>query len=412
MASKITKIVELSPQQNHPVILENFGTYLEHRQHDMKCLLAHDRSASMVSEGVGNVLLVTGEKEMYYGNIKVNPAESQQPDLLHTFVARRNRTTGKIKLFEVRSSTLMHVSHDRPSYEQPDKETNNCRLQNLQRRFNPRAAYMQEKAINNRIDLSVMEGKLQSLLAETVVKDVEDSCTTKITTGNDDLQQELHTKANPNAKTLAYLYDAQKVIGADVWRSLTESAKKLLEIPVESFHMANSYLETKVKAVMQSKEPTTEPNLAILRTCMYMDVLALLTSRKAYQLTKKNRNVSSFTKVLDGPIRQLFLQRVQSISYTTDQVTKYTRKKALLYYLALVFALEGRDVVDMNLIHQSLEVPRNDVAMYGTIVGARYNAKQDQFTIGTVQSKTEQIKSENLSELLQGSRLGKRSRSN
>ncbi|XP_053663278.1 uncharacterized protein LOC128712410 [Anopheles marshallii] len=408
MASKITKIKELNPQQNHPVILENFGTYLEHRQHAMKCLLAHDRSSSTVSEDVGNVLLVSGEKEIYYGNIKVNPAAPDQPDLLHTFVARRNRTTGKIRLFEVRSSTLTHISHDSPSYDQPNEAMNERQMKNLQRKFNPRLAYLLEKKSNSRIDLSVMEGKLESMLAETVVKDVEESCTTKITVSNDDLQQELHAKANPNAKTLANLYEAQKVIGADVWRSLTESAKKLVEMPVEYFRMANSYLETKVKAVMQSNEPTTEPNLAIVRTCIYMDVLVRLTGRKAYQLTKKNRSISSFTKLLDGPIRQNFLQRVQSISNTSDQVTKYTRKKALLYYLALVFALEGCDAVDMNLIHQSLEVPRNEITMYGNIVGARYNAKQDQFTIGTFRPKTEENQANDLLEMLKGPQRGNR----
>uniref|UniRef100_A0A182MC30 DNA-directed RNA polymerase I subunit RPA49 n=1 Tax=Anopheles culicifacies TaxID=139723 RepID=A0A182MC30_9DIPT len=412
MSSKITKIVQLNPKKNHPVILENFDTYLEHRQHDMKCFLAQDRRLSTVSEGVGNVLLVTGEKEMYYGHVKANPSETEPADPLQTFVARRNRVTGKMRLYEVTTSTLKHVCHDRALCDQPIAEMEDQRLQSLKRKFDPRAVQRQKKLQYNRIDLSVMEDKLQSLLTETVVKDVAESCSTTITAVSNDMQQELYAKSNQNAKSLANLYDAQKVIGAEEWRSLTEPARKLLKIEVEVFHMANSYLENKVKAVMQSSDPTSEQNLAIVRTCIYMDVLVQLTGRKAYRLTKKGNSFSSFTKVLDGPIRQTFLERVQGFSNTGEQVTKYTRNKALLYYLALMFALEARDVVHLSLIHQSLEIPRQDLIKYGTIVGARYNSKQDLFSIGYAQPKTEEDQVNEALETMKSFIRSKRSRRN
>uniref|UniRef100_A0A182VTZ1 DNA-directed RNA polymerase I subunit RPA49 n=1 Tax=Anopheles minimus TaxID=112268 RepID=A0A182VTZ1_9DIPT len=412
MSSKITKIVQLNAQKNHPVILENFETYLEHRQHDMKCLVAQDRSLSAVSEGVGNVVLVTGEKEMYYGHVKVQPSESEQTDLLHTFVARRNRETGKMRLYEVRTSTLKHVCHDRPSRDQPDAEKETAQLQSLRRKLDPRAVSRQRQQQYNRVDLSVMEDKLQSMLTETVVKDAAESCSTTITVVNNDLQQELCAKSNQNATTLANLYDAQKVIGADEWRILTQPAQTLLKISVENLQMANSYLENKVKAVMQSSDASSEQNLAIVRTCIYMDVLAKLAGRKAYLLLKEE-SLSPFAKGLNDPIRKAFLQHVQRFSKKTYQATKYTRTKTLLYYLALVFALEGRDVVPLRLIHQSLEIPRKELINYATMVGARYYSTQDYFVIGNVQPKSEESHVNVALDMLKSSlKSGKRSHRN
>uniref|UniRef100_A0A182R3W7 DNA-directed RNA polymerase I subunit RPA49 n=1 Tax=Anopheles funestus TaxID=62324 RepID=A0A182R3W7_ANOFN len=405
MSSKITKIEELSSQKNHPVILENFQTYLEHRQHDMKCLLANDRTLPRVGADVANMVLVTGEKEMYYSHIRMNSPESEQPDQLQTFVARRNRTTGKIRLVEVRSSNLMHISHDRPASDPTDNETDERRRLQLQRKFNAHWAYLQDKKKYNRVDLSMMEEKLQTIMAETVVKDVAESGLTKATAVNDELQQELHAKSNPNAETLANLYDAQRVIGPDEWHSLTKPAQKLLEIPVEYLSMANIYLENKVKAIMQSETPSTEPNLAVVRTCIYMDVLAQLTGPKAFRLTKKDTSVSSFTQVLDEPIRQNFLQRITAAG---DRVTKYTRTKAMMYYLALVFALEGRQVVDLNTIQQSLQVKRIELINCASLVGARYNSKESNFTLKTFQPKSEEDRSNDLLEMLRGSSRGKR----
>lgn len=417
MSSKITKIIELNPHQNHPVILENFETYLEHRQHDMKCLLAHNPSNG-TNAGVGNVLLVTGEKKMYYGHIDVNPVETEQTEpLLRTYVAKRNKETGKMRLYEVRSSTLMHVSHDRPSNNKSDSQPGSAemderRLLNMQRKLNPRAARIQEKRKNNRIDLSVMEDKLQSMLVETVVKDVKEAAPVKAMVVDDDLQQELQAKRNPNAKTLRDLYNAERLIGADVWRSLTAAAISTLQIQVEYLTMANTYLENKVKAVMQSNEPTAEPNLAIVRTCLYMDVMVRLMGRKAHALAKRGKNVSPFTNVLDASIRQGFLQCVRKESSTHDEVTKYTRKKALVYYLALMFALEQRDTIDMGTVHRSLEMPRNELVIYASTVGARFNVKMDMFEIGNVQVKTEEEQAANTLDALMTAYRGKRARRN
>ncbi|XP_050077834.1 uncharacterized protein LOC126564771 [Anopheles maculipalpis] len=413
MSSKITKVIELNPHQNHPVILDNFETYLEHRQHDMKCVLAHNPSKG-TNAGVGNLLLVTGEKKMYYGHIDVNPSEPEQAEpLLHTYVAKRNKETGKMRLYEVRTSTLMHVSHDRPSNNsQPSAEMDERRLLNMQRKLNPRAARLEEKRKNNRIDLSVMEEKLQSMLSETVVKNVDEAAPVKITVIDDDLKQELQAKRNPNAKTLRDLYNAERLLGTDVWRSLTTAAKTTLQMPVEYLSMANTYLENKVKAVMQSSEPTTEPNLAIVRTCLYMDVMVRLMGRKAHNLAKRGNNVSPFTKVLDATIRQGFLQRVRKELNTHDEVTKYTRKKALVYYLALLFALEQRDAIDMGTIHKSLEMPRNELVMYASVVGARFNSKVDQFVIGNVQVKTEEEQAADALDAFKTAYRGKRGRRN
>ena len=98
--------------------MENYETYLEPRQHDMKCLLAYDPTISKVDDKVGNMLLVSGEKKLYIGQIHVptdDTLESAPADLLRTYVARRNKETGKMRLYEVRATTLKHISLDRPA---------------------------------------------------------------------------------------------------------------------------------------------------------------------------------------------------------------------------------------------------------------------------------------------------------
>uniref|UniRef100_A0A182PNQ6 DNA-directed RNA polymerase I subunit RPA49 n=1 Tax=Anopheles epiroticus TaxID=199890 RepID=A0A182PNQ6_9DIPT len=400
MSGKIVSITGQSPRANHPIVLENFETYLEPHHHDMKCLLARDPTLSKVAVGVGNTLLVSGEKKLYIGQVNVQPSEalaSPPADLLRTYVACRNKQTGKMRLYEVRSSTMMHISQNRPLDGGKDVAYDMRQLARMRAKFNSRAGRKQLNLMNKQMNMSVMEEKLERTLAETVLKEspaataltAEGGDTDQAGSIGDVMQRELHAIANTSAKSLADLYRAERLIGADEWRNLLEPARQLLQLPAEELQMANAYLENKVKAAMQSSEPMDEQNLATARTCLYMDVLSRLMGRKGYQLASGRGSLSPFTRVLDGPIRQGFLQPVRRETSTRDQVTKYTRIKALMYYMALAFAMEGRDRMDVQTLHQSLEVPREQLLLYGRIVGARHYPKTDQFMLGTVQSKGE-----------------------
>ncbi|EAA04878.4 AGAP001045-PA [Anopheles gambiae str. PEST] len=425
MSNKIVNIVCQTSSENHPVILENYETYLEPRQHDMKCLLAYDPTISKVDDKVGNMLLVFGEKKLYIGQIHVptdDTLESAPADLLRTYVARRNKETGKMRLYEVRATTLKHISLDRPAGDgQTTAELDLRQLLRLQSKFNARLGRRNLLLMNKRMDMSVMEEKLERTIAETVPKEpsataassegtVTDLSSQSGNTMGDVLQSELLAKSKPDAKSLRDLYDAKQLIGLEVWQKLLEPARQLLQVPVEDLQMANAYLENKVKAAMQSSEPADQANLATVRICLYMDVLVRLLGPKAYQMAFKQEHLSVFTNVLDEPIRHSFLQSVRKETSTRFQVTKYTHIKALMYYLALAFAMEGQEALVVETLHRSLGVPRSQLLMYGRAVGARYNAKSDQFTLGTRQMSD---KSEQLADMLAGHRRGvKRSRQN
>uniref|UniRef100_A0A182N173 F-box domain-containing protein n=1 Tax=Anopheles dirus TaxID=7168 RepID=A0A182N173_9DIPT len=411
MSSKISKIVQLSPAENHPVIMENFGTYLAHRQHDMKGLLARDQSDRTVATlggSVANVLMVTGERQLYYGRVD---DQQDEPEQLRTYVARRNRTTGKMRLVEVRSCRLAHISQAETyaTGAEPDVALDPRRVSKLQQKFNSRAGRKAQNRQNQRPDLTTMDDKLRRALAETVVKQPEaeqaaadeDAGTGVI---GDDLQQELQARASPAAKTLADLYRAERVIGEDVWQALTAPATTLLQQqPAEELQMMNAYLETRVKAAMQAvraDQPPPEPELAVVRTCLYMDVLARLFSPQAYKLVHGNRRVSPFTRALDNPIWHGFLQTVRNASSTRNQVTKYTRSKALMHYLALVFALEARPTVDIGTLLRATEVKRADLLMYGRLIGAQYVTREDYFRLAPVRVSQGPTQSERVQNML------------
>uniref|UniRef100_A0A182Q5J1 DNA-directed RNA polymerase I subunit RPA49 n=1 Tax=Anopheles farauti TaxID=69004 RepID=A0A182Q5J1_9DIPT len=398
MSGTIGKVISLSPANNHPVILENFGTYLAHRQHDMKGLLVRDRTdpgAAKLGGNIGNVLMVTGERQLYYGRI----GGQSKPAPLRTYVARRNRVTGKLRLVEVESCKLTHVSHaeTQPTggdINVPATEDAQHRMMKLQQKFNNRAGRKVLSRMHKLPDLSTMEDKLQKALNEGAMKQSEkqqqangdDDSMNGLSSG-DDLQRDMKALSNPQAKSLADLYRPEQLMGEEIWKALTKPATELLQLPPEQLHMQNAYLEMKMKAAMQSVregEPPAETELSVARTCIYMDLLARLFSVAGYKSENKYRDFSPFTKAIDNMVQRSFLQHVRSLSTNRNQVTKYTRRKSLMHYMALVFALEAQPKIDMNTLHRATEVQQQDLLIYGRNIGARYVQRDQKFIISPI----------------------------
>uniref|UniRef100_A0A182J0X0 Uncharacterized protein n=2 Tax=Anopheles atroparvus TaxID=41427 RepID=A0A182J0X0_ANOAO len=398
MSVKVSEIVGLDPEASNPVMLLNMYKYLW-QLFGAKGFRAKDQTFPAMECDGANVVFVAGEKQLYRGYIggldvdgtTLRAAKRPAEEQLRTYVAKRNRVTGQMRLVEVESCQLGNVSHDRSLEEMGSQEPPDVRtLRKMQLKYDSKASQALMRRIQSQsFDLGIVEQKLRQTIADCAVQDegAAETATAEPKAGGDELQlakveAEICAKANPQARHLAELYRADTLIGPDVFRRLTEAAQQLLQTAPEELSMANEYLETRVKALMQSADVTSAKTLNHARICLYMDVLARLLGRQTGRAEARGSSMSPFTPVLDEPIRKQFMQ--YRFLHTRDRptVTKYTRDKAMMYYLALAFVLEGQPLVPTKVVHQSLKVSKQELISFARAIGASYNPKMDKFSIG------------------------------
>ncbi|XP_058059345.1 uncharacterized protein LOC131210157 [Anopheles bellator] len=375
-SSKITEIVTLDARANNPVMVHG---HVPQPANECRGLRAMD----MAKNGTGMVF-VGCKNNLYRGYVQSAAQQAEQQQ--RTFVALRNRTTGKTRMVEVESCQLSNVCHDErmQSNQSFDRES----IKRLLEKFDTKARNRVQRRIQReQVDFSVIGNRLQETMDELAVTNNEKLLVSppSVLQGNQQLvQNEIRSKANPHARSLRDLYRAEDLIGASVLLRIDEAARTVLQIPPEQLTMANMYLENKVKAIMQSSEPSSETNLRTVKICLFMDVLARLLANRNQPRAMERRRVlvSPLAPLLVEPIRQQFLQfRCEAgQSQGREQVTKYTQDKALLYYLALAFVVEGTDIVPVSVVHRSLQVSKEEVITFARAIGAVYNARQDVFS--------------------------------
>uniref|UniRef100_A0A2M4BQJ2 Putative dna-directed rna polymerase i subunit rpa49 isoform x1 n=1 Tax=Anopheles marajoara TaxID=58244 RepID=A0A2M4BQJ2_9DIPT len=371
MSAKITEIVALNAGEGNPVIVRGHVPQPTNECHAV-------RARDLAKEGA-EMILVGCKSNLYRGYVQTESrvaVEQQQ----HTYIALHNRVTGKMRMVEVESCPqLTNVCHDdRPTTDQTlDVDS----VRKLLQKYNSKTSQRLHRRIQReKVDFSVMEDRLQQLVDECAPTAVAASIEVSQQPTETLVQDEIRAKMNPQSRSIRDLYMAEDLIGSHLLQSLDKAAKSVLQIPPEELTMASVYLENRVKAVMQSKEPTSEANLRTVKICLYMDVLVrLLTAQKNKKLMGRSDNVSPFTPLFDAPIRREFMQFCSGQSLGKDRATKYTRDKALLTYLALVFVLEDSDEVQVSVIHRSLQVSKEEVITFGRAIGATYNNRLDTF---------------------------------
>lgn len=423
MCVMVTEILELVPESSSLVLIVNYHKF-QWQLFNARGFRAQDQACLPVEFNGGNMLYIAGAKQLYRGYIRAIDAAERKviatavapKELLRTYVAKRNRTTGAVRLVEVESCQLNHVSHDRRmQLQHSNSEPVDLRkLMKLLQKFNSKSSQKLLELMHGRhFDLGIMEEKLRQTINDKITDYAEQSAaTTEVAhkaAHNDEhegvrIETLLRAKANPHASSLRDLYQAEDLIGVDVLRCLTEPAKQLLQMPPEELAMVNDYLTNSVKALMQSPDVISESNLAQVRVCLFMDVLARLIDRKLNQRVGSRGQISPFTAVLDRPIREQFLQHCLRYSSAELTVSKYTRHKALLYYLALVFVLEMREQVPIETIHRSLQIPMEELVAVARSIGAKADAKRSCFVKGQLTA----VKTESLAVRSRGKRSYKR----
>ncbi|KFB52428.1 hypothetical protein ZHAS_00020673 [Anopheles sinensis] len=390
MSVKISEIAELDAESSNPVMLENMYKYWW-QLFGAKGFRARDHTVPAMDGDGSNMVFVAGEKQLYRGYIDGLHVSGRAPkraadESLRTYVAKRNRVTGQMRLVEVVSCQLSHVCHDSPRGQQTtsgplDERT----LRMMRQKFDAKSYLVRlQRLYGKRFDLNVIKEKLDRTIAECAVNVNEDGPKEdgdKDAVMARDPAEEIRAHINMLATKLCDLYSAESLIGPDVLRKLTEPAKQLLQTPPEQLVMANEYLETRVKALMQSEDVSSESSLQTARVCLFMDVLARVFNRNM-KFTIGNGSVSPFTEVLNAPIRKQFLELQQHGKGTRLVATKYSQTKAMLYYLALVFILEGLEEVPAKVVHNSLQMTKRDMQKYAYTIGAKFSSLRDTFKVG------------------------------
>ncbi|XP_035781045.1 uncharacterized protein LOC118460675 [Anopheles albimanus] len=401
MSAKITEIVALDAEEGNPVIVRGHVPQPTNECHAV-------RARDLAKEGA-EMILVGCKSNLYRGYVQTESratVEQQQ----HTYIALHNRVTGKMRMIEVESCPqLTNVCHDeRPTTEQTFDKDN---VRKLLQKYNTKASQRLHRRIQReKVDFSVMEDRLQQMMGECAPTTVDASSEAAQQPTEQLVQDEIRAKMNPQSRSLRDLYTAESLIGTLLLQSLDATAKSVLKIPPEELTMASVYLENRIKAIMQSKEPSSEANLRTVKICLYMDVLVrLLTTQKKGKLVSRSDNISPFTPLFDAPIRREFMQFCSGHVLGKDRATKYTRDKALLTYLALAFVLEESDEVQVSVIHRSLQVSKEQVITFGRAIGATYNNRLDTF-VKDWKMKTTQQSNDPLLATMQAAADGQRSK--
>ncbi|XP_058121571.1 uncharacterized protein LOC131293205 [Anopheles ziemanni] len=399
MSVKISEIAELDVYSSNPVMLENMYKYWW-QLFGAKGFRARDHAVPALDGDGSNMVLVAGEKQLYRGYIggldvvgnKERGSKRAAAEPLRTYVAKRNRETGQMRLVEVVSCQLSHVCHDSPRGRQTttaalDEKT----LRMMRQKFDSKTHLANlQRMYGNKVDLNVIQEKLQRMITECALKVDDGAAFANDRPQGDGAEDdkmmlqpaaEIRAKSNLLATTLCDLYSAESLIGSNVLLKLTEPAKQLLQTPPEELSMGNEYLENRVKALMQSEDVGSESSLQKAGVCLFMDVLTRMFRRKMSRTIGQKGNVSPFTDVLNQPIRKQFLELQLQGNGTRLVITKNTETKALLYYLALVLALEELEEVPAKVLYQSLQMNKMELIKYALLIGAKFNQRSQTFQL-------------------------------
>ncbi|XP_055544646.1 uncharacterized protein LOC129729828 [Wyeomyia smithii] len=374
----ISEVAGLKPERDNPVLLGFQNAEMGYKDDTkMQCFRAEDTNRatedSYESEPhkSSRMALVVSEQQVYRGYL----GEDVDADRLNTYVAVRNKTTGKMRLIQVETCTMLHSCYDEADERKFQNASDEVDL-TMQRKFAGKAGL-------RALDRMARSGSNLDVLNETIHDSVQTFDDERFEEDNQfakgKLERELMLASikpprNPKAQTPAELYQIEDMVSEVVLRQLKTVALDLMQKDPETLSMANIYLTNKVKAALQSKEPDSEENIEVIITCLVMDALCHLIELRSRSLTLAK--LSTFSKELDAELKRTFAQA----NHHKQLKTKHTEHKALSHYLALAFALE-KCVLLVDQIHAGLNIPKNDLVKFAVFIGGTYNSTKNTLTL-------------------------------
>ncbi|XP_062538180.1 uncharacterized protein LOC134206477 [Armigeres subalbatus] len=375
-SSKITDVVNIERGRDNPILMNFQNAEMGYKNDSqIRCFRAEDTNRSSPDGGPSRMAVVVSNQDAYRGYL----GENLPSDLMDTYVAIRNKRTGKMRLIQLEECTMLNSCFDdNRNTLQEEKNTNT-----LMRKFGGknaiRALERYERA-NNNIDV-MSEAIDQTVIQFDDEQFTEDNSFAKNKVEGELILASMKPPRNPEAKSPAEVYRLEDMLSEPVRENLKTVGLGFMKKEPESLELANVYLTNKVKTALQSKEPDSDENVRALQICLYMDALCRLLTN----------NGSNFDKIVYSPYsNNLFREIKQNFSQVNKfqpTKTKYTTHKAMTYYLALAFILEG-GAINVDQLHGGLNITRNDLLKFASFIGVSFNSTKNTLTLRMTESSS------------------------
>ncbi|XP_053682915.1 uncharacterized protein LOC128733382 [Sabethes cyaneus] len=372
----ISDVVTLRPERDNPILLSFQNAEMGYKDDTkIQCFRAEDTNRTKNDDEdsrpqPSRMAVVVSEQQVYRGYL----GEGLGTDQINTYVAVRNKTTGKMRLIQLETATMLHSCYD-DSVNKFQSASDEVDL-TVQRKFAGKAGL-------RALDRIARSGSNLDVLNETIHDSVqkfdderfaEDNQFAKSKLEGELLLASIKPARNPKATTPAGLYQLEDMISESVLQQLKTVALELMKKDPETLELVNVYLTNKVKSALQSKEPDSEENIKVIATSLVMDALCHLLELRSRSLP--HAKLSTFSKELNTELKRNFSQ----INHHKQLKTKYTEHKALAHYLALAFTLENC-VLNVDQIHAGLSIAKNDLLKFGAFLGATFNSTKNTLTL-------------------------------
>lgn len=369
----ISDVVGLESSRDNPILLAFQNAEMGYKDDSkIQCFRAEDvnRAAAQGQPKPSRMAVVVAEQQLYRGYV----GEGLGTEHVNTYVAVRNRTSGKMRLIQLEPCTMLHCCYDDNS-NKFQTATDEIDLAE-QRKF---AGKVGQRAL----DRITRSGRNLDVLNETIQDTVQKFDNERFADDNKFAKTKLEGELilgsikpprNLKANTPAEMYQLEDMVSLAILLHLRKVALELMEKDPGTLVLANVYLTNKVKAALQSKEPDSDENIQVILICLVMDALCRLLELRTRSLPQVT--LSSFSSQLDAEVKRKFSQ----INHHKQLKTKYTEHKALTHYLALAFALENC-VLSVDQIHAGLSIAKSDLLKFAAFLGATYNSTKNTLTL-------------------------------
>lgn len=354
---RVTEIITKTKKVDNPVILDFQNGELQPNA-DVNFFKAKDSHQPNKEMAV-----ITTKNSVYHGYIN----DDLSSNLVNNFLAIRNKSTGKVRLVQVDNVSLLndiyHKQEIRLGNQLAEQSARSMMIKQFGGRFANRAL---ERTERMKVSVDVVKNQLDKTLEESIVNEEELNVSIDETNIN-----KIRPPFNADAKRVEDIYNLVDIIPAELLEKLNEEAKAVVENDPDSLPIDSEYLKKKLNAVKSSAAPDSSRSLTQVKMLIYMDALQNLIKGREKDLRKAT--FSNITERVENDIRLRFCEP----NMASMKKTRFTKEKAICYYIALAMLTSGEYEMDVNTLSAELSMSRQTVIKYAQLVYARPISKTD-----------------------------------
>lgn len=375
-ASQISDIVNVEHGRDNPILL-NFQnaemSFKKDRRIQSFRAVDVNRAAALKSGNAdpnrpSRMAVVGCDQQVYRGYV----GEGLPTELMKTYVAIRNKRTGKMRLIQLEECTMLNSCYDDNKNKFREEDHSKTAMRKFGGKTAMQALERIERADSN---IDVANESIQNMMEKYDDSQfLDDTEFTKTRVEGELILASMKPPRNPEAKTAAEMYLLDQLIPQALLLHLKDVGLGFLEKEPDTLELANVYLTNKVKSVLQCKEPDSKQGVETLQMCLFMDALVRLL--KLHNGLLQKDVVSPFSKKLNQEVKQMFSQ----LNAHKLTKTRYTEIKALTYYLALAFIMEN-GTLDVDQIHSGLTMSKVELLKFAAFIGGSYNSTKNSLVL-------------------------------